>query len=439
MYSQPNEFSVDDARYLAGTLLSCAFAFAIPHIPQSKRRLASGIFSSIVFAVGAGIWSVGSLVWVVLCHLLLNIHSGPWIAILNFIFIIGLKAVDFVAIKRIGESVINDNWVGSQMILCLKISSIAFEQPVYNLPLSDLILYSFDINGSLTGAPSELSQWKDYMKEPECKGDPIAAIKRLLIATWWIFLTIKYRNNAVEYAKGLRKFPSPIKTTITSDILASFVFRTKYYAIWEAFRVCGLASGIASAGGRDPNTWCNVHEGGFESAHSCIEVSREWNIIAANWFRNYVYTPLRKKGVSYGVATIVTNLISALWHGVQPGDFAFFLLIAVGSGVAQFEHKNIEPGFKLPKTKTWKIASVIYDALKIALTQYYVSSVSMFFIVKEFKHFPGILKRCQYRQIWIPMVEEVLFIAISKIPHFKFWANEAKNMKNESKKKIDNQ
>jgi lysophospholipid acyltransferase len=66
------------------------------------------------------------------------------------------------------------------------------------------------------------------------------------------------------------------------------------------------------------------------------QMSKEWNTGTAQWLKNYVYDRLAPpKGRVPFYVTLATYVTSALWHGIFPGYFFFFLFAAFGDNLAR--------------------------------------------------------------------------------------------------------
>ncbi|KAK4726364.1 hypothetical protein R3W88_031281 [Solanum pinnatisectum] len=127
--------------------------------------------------------------------------------------------------------------------------------------------------------------------------------------------------------------------------MASFTARCKYYFIWSISEVAIIISGFGFSGWADMTNppkaqWdraMNVDILGVELAKSSVQIPLVWNIQVSTWLRHYVYERLIQKGRKPSfVQLLVTQTVSAVWHGLYPGYIIFFVqsaLMIAGSRV----------------------------------------------------------------------------------------------------------
>eukprot|EP00249_Psilotum_nudum_P037077 c9421_g1_i1 orf=269-1687(+) len=126
--------------------------------------------------------------------------------------------------------------------------------------------------------------------------------------------------------------------------LCGFTARWKYYFIWTIAEASLIISGFGFSGWTDSSppkpTWDrakNVNIIGVEFAASGTELPLVWNIHVSTWLRLYVYDRLSKKGKKPGFTELlITQTVSAVWHGLYAGYILFFIhtaLLIAGSRV----------------------------------------------------------------------------------------------------------
>jgi lysophospholipid acyltransferase len=122
--------------------------------------------------------------------------------------------------------------------------------------------------------------------------------------------------------------------------MAIFVIKCRFYFAWKlteaSYDICG-AGRCTFHGGR------NVNITKVELASNAHELLSNWNICAAMWLKLHVYSPVLDATHNPRVAIIVTNVVSALWHGLYPGYFLSFLFCGVLTAVCRSIRQNIDP------------------------------------------------------------------------------------------------
>lgn len=123
--------------------------------------------------------------------------------------------------------------------------------------------------------------------------------------------------------------------------LAMLGFRIKYQFIW-VFQFTTL---IYSEFAYDPDTlaWTKGKNMDltFECSSSAREMTQKWNITIANWLRHHCYEKL--KPYSPLLAMIITNMLSAFWHGLNIGYYISFGLGSFLIAIGRNWNKKIEP------------------------------------------------------------------------------------------------
>jgi hypothetical protein len=137
------------------------------------------------------------------------------------------------------------------------------------------------------------------------------------------------------------------------SLLILFAERQKYYFAWKIAESASVMAGFGFEG-YDENNHSKGFDGvsnmdivGFETATNEAQLARKWNKRTQSWLQRYSYHRLAKGNI------FVLFIFSALWHGLYPGYFFFFLSAAFTS---PFEKKtiNILNAFFIPDYKTFK-------------------------------------------------------------------------------------
>ncbi|CAI5929581.1 unnamed protein product, partial [Closterium sp. NIES-64] len=128
------------------------------------------------------------------------------------------------------------------------------------------------------------------------------------------------------------------------------VTRWKYYFIWSISESAMIAAGLGFSGFTEVASWKraqNCHILGVELATSTATLATNWNISVGLWLRTYVYERLVPAGGKPAfVHLLLTQIVSALWHGLYPGYLLFFVGVALeiaGSRVIYKYERAIPP------------------------------------------------------------------------------------------------
>ena len=80
----------------------------------------------------------------------------------------------------------------------------------------------------------------------------------------------------------------------------------------------------------------NVDIIGFETAPNIQVLSRSWNKRTQGWLERYTYKRT-------GNSLVATYFISALWHGLYPGFFIFFMSVPLVTNIEREMKAKINP------------------------------------------------------------------------------------------------
>lgn len=151
-----------------------------------------------------------------------------------------------------------------------------------------------------------------------------------------------------------------------------FDFSTKFRG-WKLAEGAGLVAGLGYSGidsnGRNKwNRLQNVNIRQIELAPNLRVLLSGWNANTAEWLRYSVYNRIYKKESqrSSTVATVVTFLLSAFWHGYYPGYYLTFLGMAWLTDISRNCRKHIRPLF-LSRFERFRI---LYDISGWFFTQF---------------------------------------------------------------------
>lgn len=401
---------MDQTKYLSCLFGTWAIAPLYKKMPHNSayRHLFSIVVSFAMMFICFGMWSwVHSFIASTVTYLLL--YTMPFgrkshLAVFAFnMLYLSVCNIYMMAANWMNWSV---DFTGIQMLMVVKLVSFAFsymdgfessekvdkhfkDSRVVKLP-SILQWYGFVyFYASFLVGPN--IQYNDYMKKPPShtitnswgtSKKVLAKVGLLLVP---IYLTLRHL------------FPL---TFITSDGFAQMCFpfrvlysylcllgiRFKYYIGWSlsesALVACGtgyngikeytLTSGNVGEPHenlRETRVWKidwgkakNIKILNIEFATTLKDLMANWNISTAVWLKDCVYLRLLFNGYKGWISVLVTNVVSAIWHGFYPG----YLLTFIGGGMTTDLEKEIQKKVPIHRDRLLKVLSGICIALLVA-------------------------------------------------------------------------
>ena len=312
----------------------------------------------------------------------------PWI---NFAFVMGHLLLNHVYSQLFVEHYNPDliDITGAQMVLCMKLTSFAWN--VYDgwLPESqlsefqkdrairqhpdfvDFLAYAFYFPSVLTGPSydyAEFQRWIDLSMFDVTINDPVkgrrkkrriprsgrVAALKLVQGIAWIVLWIKITSYfSVPFAQSPAFKSEPFLYRVLYLTVLGFTYRLKYYGAWSISEGACILSGLGFNGktkdGRYKwNRVQNVDPYAFETGQNTHVLLEAWNMNTNKWLKNYVYLRVTPKGRKPGfLSTMATFLTSAMWHGTQPGYYLTFATGAFYQSLGKLFRRKIRPIFML--------------------------------------------------------------------------------------------
>ncbi|KAJ8552164.1 hypothetical protein ON010_g10382 [Phytophthora cinnamomi] len=107
------------------------------------------------------------------------------------------------------------------------------------------------------------------------------------------------------------------------------LFRFRFYLAWSLAEAASAAAGVGYV--KSTGKWNGITNNDL----LCVEIPtnfrvaiNNWNMGVARWINTYIYqrVGLSKSGKSGLLSTMASFFVSALWHGLSPGYYLFFLL-----------------------------------------------------------------------------------------------------------------
>ena len=165
----------------------------------------------------------------------------------------------------------------------------------------------------------------------------------------------------------------PLYIRLASQVVCGFAHQVKYYFLWKLSEAASTFSGFdfdgLDAGGRAKWGRCtNVHFRGMWLSDSSRIVPQHWNIRTGIFLKNYVYERLvGPRGRAGMTQVLITQLVTAFWHGVYPGYLIFFVgtvfYLQAGTVIYRAE-KTVLPAI-VAKSRVWWLVKVIWTDVAV--------------------------------------------------------------------------
>eukprot|EP00271_Cylindrocystis_brebissonii_P013834 TRINITY_DN341_c0_g1_i1.p1 TRINITY_DN341_c0_g1~~TRINITY_DN341_c0_g1_i1.p1 ORF type:complete len:490 (+),score=89.12 TRINITY_DN341_c0_g1_i1:303-1772(+) len=295
------------------------------------------------------------------------------------------------------------DFTGSLMLLTLKAISVATDYQDGLLPkealketqehsrlmklptLLEYVAYSFNCGSHFAGPICYMKDYLDWQKSegiwsPKASQPPPNPTLPAIFAFLQSIGSVAVYFQVVPLAP-VSIFSSPEYKTFSFFKCFSLMYfactatRFKYYFIWSLAECAAVLSGVGFSGwkevgkkekvegetgakeglaqngeakggeeGKAVAKWdraknCNIL--GVELADSSAQFPLNWNISVSNWLRVYVYDRLTPKGKKGGLKELMaTQVVSAVWHGLYPGYFLYFINSALFIGASRTIYRN---------------------------------------------------------------------------------------------------
>lgn len=153
-----------------------------------------------------------------------------------------------------------------------------------------------------------------------------------------------------------------MKQVIDSEFISKFGFfyrygslwialsaeRMKYYFAWKIAEGASVLAGFGFQGykKKDDDSYevvgwegvQNISISGFEFSTNVQTLSRSWNQRTQGWLERYFYN-------RSGCSLLYTYFCSAIWHGVYPGFFVFFMSVPLMTAIERLCKLKLNPYF----------------------------------------------------------------------------------------------
>jgi len=171
----------------------------------------------------------------------------------------------------------------------------------------------------------------------------------------------------------------------------------------------GSGHGYTPATDSQPMTWNGDRQWQYREHWNALNVaglSNTWNICAHLWLKYYIFVRWmdRDSKRSQLTPTVVTYIVSSVWHGIDPGFFVFFLF----GGVLDVSARMIKA------SKLSEIPYELYYVPCLLLNRSVMSLLAIPFMFKEKSRFMPVLASFYYIPIWWPFLQLVVGILAPK-------------------------
>lgn len=215
-------------------------------------------------------------------------------------------------------------------------------------------------------------------KEPSPVG---AVIKKVIVAVACAMIFLKYlpffpisrlkEENFLENTSMTHKF---WYLTVSTSLV-----RFKYYFAWTLSDAicnnCGLGfNGYNEDGSSKWDQISNVNILKFEFGKSLKEAIEAWNMATNIWFRMIVYERTKR------YSTVLTYILSAVWHGFYAGYYITFLTGALFTFAARTIRRHVRAYF----IESFE-AKLLYDIITFIVTHLVLAYLIFPFVLLEFE------------------------------------------------------
>ncbi|ELP94218.1 O-acyltransferase domain containing protein, putative [Entamoeba invadens IP1] len=159
---------------------------------------------------------------------------------------------------------------------------------------------------------------------------------------------------------------------------------SKYIGTWYVADAMSIVGGFGYSGEKDgKSVWKNFLNLDFPTFYLSTSFRNSiflWNRNVQSWLANYVY--LNLEGTIFDSwKTVITNLVSAFWHGFYAGYYISFGTLALHTETSKLIFKKLTP-YVAYKSNNNKTVMSIYNTILIVYTNYSVKyNFAPFFVM----------------------------------------------------------
>ncbi|CAH0480332.1 unnamed protein product [Peronospora belbahrii] len=257
-------------------------------------------------------------------------------------------------------------WDSAQMILTLKLSSVSINysdgglpkekktptmlrNELYEIPaLIPYFGFVFFFPTYLAGPAFEYKDYITWMKE--IRVAPFLVHLRnlfvILISAAGFFMSLQFSVEEIDSPSFYPKSSWAVRCLYMC--VRVVLFRFRFYLAWSLAEAASAAAGVGYV--QETGNWNGITNNDL----LCVETPtnfrvaiNNWNIGVARWINTYIYqrVGLSKSGKPTILSTMASFFVSALWHGLSPGYYLFFLSGGIYIEVGKHLRRHLRPYF----------------------------------------------------------------------------------------------
>ncbi|KAI8083331.1 membrane bound O-acyl transferase [Gilbertella persicaria] len=275
-------------------------------------------------------------------------------------FVLVMASMSLCHIHRQMKGIEGDtelDYSGALMILTIKLSSFGFNvldnystnQKRASPHIVQFYGWALFFAGFLAGPTCEYMDYVQFVEANKAPKDSLKPALKRLCKSFLFIAALIYLAPTYNYFNALK--PSFAHLSFWKKIffiqLSAFLTRCKYYCVWFLSEGACILSGFGFNGydSQGQPRWDrlnNVNVLSCEFAQSYKQLSENWNMGANRWLKQYVYLRLKPGSTS---TTLITYIVSSVWHGFHPGFYLFFMTASVLQLVARQVRRTVRPLF----------------------------------------------------------------------------------------------
>lgn len=311
-----------DLRFISATFLTIIFS----KFCKLKNGLLPLCFSFIILLVAFGIRLTNFILWSFIFNLflLLTFKCNEYVfTVLNFVNLYIFKIKGKVIDSRVGGTF---DISGVLMLTTIKMCYIGKEYDTKKHSLKDAVGYLTFIPGLFLGPTPTFLEYVNKKESTERSVPWFYVLKSLIFLLTFKFFFNQYFPIEVLYIKGL---------TLPRKLINLYLFnvgrRMRFYFAWNFTNACYILQGY--------DNMENVNISKVEFATSIKDLSQGWNIKTNQWLKICFFDKLKHKNIFF--ASLMTFLVSALWHGINVGYLIMFLSFGISIPIVKCVNKLI--------------------------------------------------------------------------------------------------
>ncbi|CAG7647042.1 unnamed protein product [Allacma fusca] len=410
--SQASGIPIDQVNFIFCQLVALFLSFFFKaQIKKAESRLWFCLLSGIVITVFCFGSQIGHIILMGgLCYATMNLYQSsnmPWA-----VTIISMTYMSVLHLKRqfLEPGNYSLDITGPMMVLTQKVSSLAFSvrdgrnQKKSDVKLTELqtryaverkpsffefTSFTFQFQSMLAGPLVMYKDFHDFIITENVPSSAGIVARKLVTSVFFavVFVTLGPFVKASTLTDHEFLDNMYFINKVIYIICVTTIERTKYHHAWI------LADAVCNASGlgydHTKKTWdltTNVRPFDFECGLSFKETLDHWNIGTGKWLRHIIY-----ERVHPNIRTVLTYMVSAMWHGFYPGYYITFLTGALITSSARTVRRHIRPYFTQSSTM-----KTLYDISTWTASRVAIAYCTFTFILLEFE--PGfvILKKIYF-------------------------------------------